>query len=256
MKELNSYWFSARENFGDLLTPLLLQHYGFTVQNCPIDTSDVLVVGSILQDLRKPFSGYVIGAGLIDDRVQDLSQAKVLALRGELTRARVNVDANTVLADPGILLPAFLEKRREKKYLMGVVPHYVDKPDPRLQQLKYRYPDDLVVIDVERHPLEVASDIDQCHFILSSSLHGLIVADSLGIPNQWLLLSQKVLGAGFKFRDYFSSVGVRQQPMVLTGAERLSDLLPVSVASADLMAEKRDQLDHCFKAFRQEWSAY
>ena len=48
------------------------------------------------------------------------------------------------------------------------------------------------------------SQLTECEFILSSSLHGLIMADSFGIPNQWMVLSDKVEGKNFKFYDYYS----------------------------------------------------
>ena len=39
---------------------------------------------------------------------------------------------------------------------------------------------------------------------MSSALHGLICADSLGIPNQHIILGEKVVGGEYKFKDYYS----------------------------------------------------
>jgi pyruvyltransferase len=59
----------------------------------------------------------------------------------------------------------------------------------------------------------VSKEISKCRRVYSSSLHGLIVADSLGLPNVWIELSNKVIGDGFKFHDYNSSIDFTQYPV-------------------------------------------
>jgi len=53
----------------------------------------------------------------------------------------------------------------------------------------------------------VISTIAKSEMVISSSLHGLIVADSLMIPNAWYLPSRIHIAPEFKFYDYFTSIG-------------------------------------------------
>ena len=46
--------------------------------------------------------------------------------------------------------------------------------------------------------------INSCKFILSSSLHGLIFADSYNIPNHKIIISDKIIGGDYKYKDYYS----------------------------------------------------
>ena len=88
---------------------------------------------------------------------------------------------------------------------MGIVPHYVDKRHPWLAQ--YEADPRVLLIDVQSATLPFIDQIKQCHHIVSSSLHGIICADAYGIPATWVEFSDGVIGGGFKFRDYFASIG-------------------------------------------------
>lgn len=108
---------------------------------------------------------------------------------------------------------------------MGIVPHYVDLHRPVLAELAGRA--DTRVISPSLAPDEYVAAVAGCSVILSSSLHGLVTADSLGIPNLWIQLSGSVLGAGYKFRDYYGGFGITDvNPMIVSSA---SDIDPVSL---------------------------
>jgi len=50
----------------------------------------------------------------------------------------------------------------------------------------------------------------QCRTIVSSSLHGLVVADSLGIPNMRMICSDRIRGGDYKYDDYYSAFGMTE----------------------------------------------
>lgn len=89
------------------------------------------------------------------------------------------------------------------QYDLGVIPHWSDAELP----LKFAYGH---VIRPENGPMHVMTEIARCRRVVSSSLHGIIVADSFGIPRQAELFPNAhspYEGGDFKFRDYAASIG-------------------------------------------------
>lgn len=197
---LKAYWWNAGPpNFGDRLTGFLMMKLGVSPHWAPAADADVTIVGSILEHLPEGWTGTVCGAGLLrpESRV-NLSSAKVVALRGKLTAARVTgKKGNPVLGDPGLLVSKFVNPP-PAKYDLGIVPHWSDT------ELAKRFPQGKL-IDVRAHPELVVQQIASCKRIISSSLHGLVVADAFGIPRQAERFERAAKeGGDFKFRDYAS----------------------------------------------------
>lgn len=154
----------------------------------------------MLEHLPAGWSGTIAGAGKLRPGTRtDLTSARVVALRGRLTRKAVDLPpgARPVLGDPGLLVSAFV-RQGPAKYDLGVVPHWSDT------LLARRFPYGRV-IDVAKPPEQVIAEIASCKRVISSSLHGLIVADAYGIPRQAELFARAANeGGDFKFRDYAS----------------------------------------------------
>ena len=68
-----------------------------------------------------------------------------------------------------------------------------------------------MLIDPTGDPLNVLRLIGSCTKVISSSLHGLIVADAFGIPRRAErfagMEANRHEGGDFKFRDYGASIG-------------------------------------------------
>ena len=65
------------------------------------------------------------------------------------------------------------------------------------------------IIDSRTRNIEhIIDEINKCERILSSSLHGIIVAHAYNIPALWIKKGDIGSLNGFKFKDYFSSVNI------------------------------------------------
>jgi pyruvyltransferase len=248
-----AYWWSYRANFGDLLTPLLLRHYGFTPILSAPEGARVVVVGSVLEQLPETYAGIILGAGFIDGSSRrSFPHAHILALRGELTRRSLGAGAGVALGDPGLLIGRLTRRAAPKSHVLGIVPHYADRHDPRLRQLCAANRGHVRLIDVGRDPLRVIRDIGRCEHIVASSLHAVVCADALGILNAWVILGDNVAGAGFKFRDYYSALRLDKPPLLIRGDEPLSRLIAqTSRAPGALVDQIAARLDAAFLNARQ-----
>jgi pyruvyltransferase len=149
----------------------------------------------------------VWGAGLMcDGQSMLVKPKKVCAVRGPLTRnllIKQGIECPEIYGDPALLLPRYYNPDIKKKYKLGIIPHYVDKNSNWIKSIQN---DDIKIIDICSDTYSFVDSLKECEKVVSSSLHGIIAADSYGIPNMWIKMSDKVGGHGFKFDDYFLSV--------------------------------------------------
>lgn len=137
------------------------------------------------------------------------------AVRGELSKRRIEKLTgksmeNLPLGDAGILASYLLDEKVEKKYDVGIIAHYKEKDEPVFKELFNKFKN-ATIIDVQDTPYNVTRRIAECKTIISSSLHGLIIADSLRVPNIHIVVTNNLLGDGFKFDDYYSAYGLKHE---------------------------------------------
>jgi len=201
-------------NLGDLLTPLLLQRFaGLDVTWSSAADADIVCCGSVLDALpRSGWTGIIAGSGqLQESTITDLTDATVLGVRGPLTLNRIKSTGTPVIGDPGLLAP-MLHPSCNQKHEVGIVAHWSDfllAPKELAKAEKYGYR--ATVIDIGGDPREVINAIGSCRKIVSSALHGIIVADAFGIPRRAevfpAMRSNPNEGAFFKWDDWASSIG-------------------------------------------------
>ena len=207
MKRVKLYWYNATPNLGDALSPYIVSRL-FSLKTDWVDPEEkckkYFATGSIINkadDLTE-----VWGSGLLSLSFKPAGKPTVHAVRGPLTRSRMNslgIKCPNAMGDPSLLMPQVYNPTVDKKFKVGIIPHYVDKNHRAIESVR----SETLVIDVQNENVEQTVDqILSCELIISSSLHGLIIADAYGIPNVWIRLSNKIVGGDFKFNDYFLSV--------------------------------------------------
>jgi hypothetical protein len=181
---------------GDILTPFILSELGYEANWVHPNTSNKLIaIGSTAKFVR---SGDIVwGTGIMWGKDPINQDATYLAVRGPITGQKVN--CNT-FGDAGLLCSRLFPFNEDKNTDIGVIPHYVDYKIDIGQLYKINI--------INENPIEVAHQIASCKRIISSSLHGIIVAHSYGIPAAWWKPSNKLDGDGSKFEDYAASVDI------------------------------------------------
>tara|TARA_B110001469_G_C9647981_1_gene328826 strand:- start:5861 stop:6772 length:912 start_codon:yes stop_codon:yes gene_type:complete len=244
-KRIWSHWYrntgAKYGNFGDELGPYIIRKLSQdSVHHLPFPRSGFLLflsatrafimrrrgIRDYIDCIRFIFSGddYVLSAGSIIAwgsgprriiwgsgiiSLQDkIPAAKFLAVRGEETRKLLieqGHSAPDVVGDPGLLAPMVYTPSLGKKHQLGVVLHYIHADEIDAASL----PDGVIVINLLDDIETVIEAICSCERILSTSLHGIIVAHAYRISALWVdVPTLPLTGDNVKFKDYFSSVGI------------------------------------------------
>ena len=208
-------------------------------------------IGSIIDSKMLNKNSIIWGTGAIEGiKKIGFQPQKICAVRGKLTREYLisqGIDCPAVYGDPALLMPLVYNPRVKKKYVMGIIPHFLDMNNPLVAYLQ-NLSGGISVIKMQGYNdwHEVIDEIKQCDFIISSSLHGLILADAYQVPNVWIEFSDKVYRKGFKFRDYFSAVNRdTKDPVLITDKSTLDDLQKISLQWKNISIDLKPLIDSC-----------
>jgi pyruvyltransferase len=205
------YWWKDKPNFGDALSQGVVSHvlgrpaHWTSEANC-----QMFAIGSILHRANaiplREVKPIVWGSGHTKPVNPDiLDRLDIIAVRGPITASYLNI-RSIAMGDPGLFAAELLPDVAQKKYRVGVIPNH--HQTRYFRKLALPQDDTAILINpATRDYLSVVRLISECEFILSSSLHGLVVADSLGIPNQWIDPFGIADAARLKYYDYALSIG-------------------------------------------------
>lgn len=241
-----AHWFTEVSNFGDLISPAIFEHFlGFAPQWVRAeDGPKWLGVGSILETARP--GDWVWGTGTKFEADIDAFGMKVLAVRGPRTASVLrNFRHEIAIGDPALLLPRVYEPSvsRVQTGLVGFIPHYVDH-----DFIPY-FEKDATIIDVTNANWRATIDaIVDCALIVSSSLHGIIVAEAYGVPAVWIQPSNRIFGGHHKFQDYYASTGRKGSCQPWT--KSLDSLRASAEPPPDFSSQQKDLVDSLLEAIK------
>lgn len=245
------YYIKWSNNFGDMLTPLILKQYGFTPIFSYPKKSKCVVIGTILEILPSDYKGYILGSGWTRAKIGYFPNAKIYGIRGLLTKEYLKIDKNVCIGDPGLLMSKIYPCNLNKKYKVGIIPHESEIDDVRIKRIQSNNTDCCIINPRNKNCKSIIRLINSCEYIVSSSLHGLIISDSYGIPNGRIKINEIDNSQDFKFKDYYSSLDEKLHTFQITGNETLEKLISITrnpnTAKIKIIQKSLDKMFNNFK---------
>ncbi|WP_289281968.1 MULTISPECIES: polysaccharide pyruvyl transferase family protein [unclassified Methylophaga] len=266
-------------NFGDAINPWFWSNYIDAPFN---DDCDQLFVGigTLIND-KLPLSNYNSinimgsGAGYGESIPQPTKSWTIHCVRGPLTAKALGVEQKLAIADPAILISDILglDNIGDKRTMrVGFMPHHsIDSP--RLKKVVEAT--GVSYISPLGQAMSVISQVNSCERLITSAMHGAILADSLRVP--WFPVKNSALILDFKWEDWAQSMGLNIKlellPLIkpdyarryffneffneklfqrkLQQIKKRSDYL---LSSSSIIEEKKDKLKEVFFRFNTNYS--
>ncbi|WP_217354547.1 polysaccharide pyruvyl transferase family protein [Ruegeria atlantica] len=223
--------------------------------------AELFAIGSIMSFVSRgalgrgsPVKPFVWGSGCIEPLATDFvkSVRSPKTVRGPITASLLDL-RNVTFGDPGVLASRVHPRTEAQDDIIGIVPHHSEVEDPKIVALVASDPR-FKLIDTRRPADVVCAEIAVCAQIFSSSLHGLIVADSYGVANHWFKLNKIHKKPGLKFYDYATGIERALPPPLNVGeiAKLAKNEPPGSLAYQNGIEQSQLNLLESFSTITQE----
>lgn len=251
------YWNSSLEigdecknNLGDDLSEVIvsavLAQKGLSLETKVKKKKHLYAVGSIVS------MGYqnatVWGSGFLEDlswirrlvHHYPFRKLDIRAVRGPLTRdllLKLGHKCPEVYGDPGILMPyVYMPESIQKEEDYILIPHFSKE-----KEYRELYGDEHIVSMITNDYKDVVNKICSARKVISSSLHGIILAETYG--TNAVFLKDRGNNKDFKYIDYYSST-LRPNYRYATSVEEAIQMEPMDLPSN--MEELRESLIEVF----------
>lgn len=236
-------WWSKKDNVGDYLSNIV---YNWMTKDINLNKPrkkgiHLMTIGSLIGGAN--FDATIWGSGILDLSLVKAIYKKswfinydIRAVRGPLTKEVLRVAGydctNVAMGDPAILMPLIYKKNSDlifKKNKYCVINHYVNENEI------YKGAN---VICISAGTTDYKMFIDtilSSEIVISSSLHGIILAEAYGIPA--IYCCKNLEHSLFKIYDYYYSTG-RYNVIISRSIEEAFSLTPMDLPNLSIMQKK------------------
>lgn len=222
-------------NVGDYL-PRVVLDYMTNRGGVSLETSktyQLFTIGSIIHYFTDS-DAVIWGSGIWKPEIAMQLQQRhyikldIRAVRGPITRnllLKCGYQCPEIYGDPAILMPLIYKPQVTKHRKFGLIIHI----NRTSESVKEKYEDELISV-VTRDYKTFINEICGCEKVISSSLHGIILAESYGIPA--IMIQNDVEDQPMKFFDYYYSTG-RYHFKIASSIEEAIEMKPMELPELD-----------------------
>ena len=210
---VNLEYFKDSVNLGDCLSPVVCEYMlakrslSFASPTCDGKIAHLNAIGSILGG-RGDYDATVWGSGVrCFSSIRGLCRKKlyqeldIRAVRGPITRAALEqcgIPCPSVYGDPAILMPLIYSPNVSRRHGTVMITHYLTPSE------QYRQFENITLVDIKTEDYKKFIDIiSSAEIVVSSSLHGIILAEAYGVPA--VFLQEGIESETLKFYDWYYS---------------------------------------------------
>lgn len=216
--DINKYFISEITDYNEIIPYNKTKHKSF---------DNYQIIGSIVGTLTNSNS-VIWGAGVPDYNTRMIEKPKcVFAVRGPLSREYLlkhNVECPEVYGDPALLLPYHYNPTVEVKYKIAFVPHWSSIDTETVKAISKLNGVKLINLHNYKNWKDIIDEILSAEYVVSESLHGLILAEAYHKKNLWINISFNK--QAMKYIDFMKSIGdERTKPVKITKKTSLEEIL-------------------------------
>lgn len=214
---VNLHYFFAgddgeHKNLGDYLSRVVVE-WMLAQKQLSLDTwvgekRDLYAIGSILLMGHQNATVWGTGMPFEPSKIRGMFHSKycrkldIRAVRGPLTRQvllKLGHECPEVYGDPAVLMPLiYAPKNREKTIKKLIIPHF------SMENLAEAFQDEDKILSMKTNDYQYVIDtICSSEVVISSSLHGIILAEAYGVPA--VFYQDRPERFNYKYADWYQS---------------------------------------------------